>query len=553
MTGLVAPSSAVLAVAGRSRAWVWLVAGGLALGALLAAFVIRAIVRALPDDLRRPMLAAARDNSAPLGVGTVLVIGSLVFALYSASLPPADPAANTQVDAGSPSAPTTDDGTSAIDDGDAVAIDGGTGTTLGGRASPSATRVPGQVGAGTTATTAASAAASGPYIKPLNLFTGASNTRGITADTIKICGHAPLVLGPVLNTKPEDLLVFWQDYNARGGVHRRKVEISLEDDRYESAGGVPAAQACRERDPFFILGSIGSDVVPPVREWAEQNRELYIYGFAAKAGSEKLRYSYSATITQEETALVMARLAAERFPAKLGKVGLLWRNSSNIEPGRNAFKQEIARRGGKVIVDIPVQKSQGNYTQEIIELQNAGAQMVFILDDAVSQINVMKQAATQEYRPQWLIFALNLQTQTLGDDALNPPLVGVQLSPAYEHGRYDGPYAAYADEMRLFEAAYAKYSPNTDLAGPAGDIAWGTWIGSKALAGLLDLCGPECTRNRFAGLLEGGLKAKIGAACELDFSGDGHHGGHAADVLEAYRTEDGRAAWRTPQRCLRPS
>jgi branched-chain amino acid transport system substrate-binding protein len=530
---------------------VWLVAGGLVLGGLLAALVARALLRALPDELRRPMRTAARDNTAPLAVGTVLVIGSLVFALYSASLPPAATSDRAVAAGGSASTIAGDGSESAGNESD------GSTTTVAaatGGSTPSPTRVANPRGsADTVASSGPTEAARGPYIKPVNLFAGESNTRGITADTVKICGHAPIVLGPVLNTEPEDLLVYWQKRNDEGGIYGRKVEITLEDDRYESAGGVPAAQACKERNPFFIFGSIGSDVVPPVREWAEQNRELYIHGFAAKAGSEDLRYSYSATISQEDTALVMARLAAERFPGKMSKVGLLWRNSSNIEPGRNAFKSEIARRGGKVIVDIPVQKSQGNYTQEIIELQEAGAAMVFILDDAISQINVMKQSATQEYRPQWLIFAVNLQTQTLGDDALNPPLLGVQLSPAYHHGQYDGPYASYAAEMREFEAAYAKYSPDTDLAGPAGDIAWGTWIGSKALAGLLELCGPDCTRNRFAGLLEGGLKATFGAACPLDFSGDGHHGGVAADVLEAYRAADGRAAWRTPQRCMRPS
>jgi ABC-type branched-subunit amino acid transport system substrate-binding protein len=229
----------------------------------------------------------------------------------------------------------------------------------------------------------------------------------------------------------------------------------------------------------------------------------------------------------------------------------MWRNSSNIQPGRDAYKNYVTSHGGRIVADLPVQKNQGSYTQEIISLQQAGAEVVFILDDAVSQLNVVKQGKTQQYNPQWLLFTFNIQTQTLGKDSLNPPLRGANLAPAYECHSFDGPYAAYANDIREFEAAYAKYSPNTDLCGIAGDIAWGGWLGFKGIAALFEACGPACTRNRFAGVMESGFKAKIGALCELDFTGDGHHGGFSADIMEAYAGPRNRPALRNTQRCAR--
>ncbi|MEY2475343.1 MAG: hypothetical protein QOG87_658, partial [Actinomycetota bacterium] len=157
----------------------------------------------------------------------------------------------------------------------------------------------------------------------------------------------------------------------------------------------------------------------------------------------------------------------------------------------------------------------------------------------------------QQYNPNWLLFTFNIQNQTLGNDALNPPLTGANLSPAYECHTFDGPYASYAEEIRTFEAAYAKYSPNTDLCGIAGDIAWGGWIGFKGMAALFEACGPNCTRNRYAGVMESGYKATIGAACEVDFSRTGHHGVWAADVMEAYAGPRGRPAFRNTQRCAK--
>ena len=46
-------------------------------------------------------------------------------------------------------------------------------------------------------------------IRPAHLFSGKNNNRGITRNSITLCGHAPLILGPLINTKPEDLKVFW--------------------------------------------------------------------------------------------------------------------------------------------------------------------------------------------------------------------------------------------------------------------------------------------------------------------------------------------------------
>jgi ABC-type branched-subunit amino acid transport system substrate-binding protein len=300
-----------------------------------------------------------------------------------------------------------------------------------------------------------------------------------------------------------------------------------------------------------VFGAIGSDVISPVRVWAEQNRELYIYGFSVRKGSENLRYSYTATIGSEDISRVLADTALSRFPSKKQKIGLVWRNSSNVEPAAIAFRQRIKQAGGKIVADIPVQQSQGNYSQEVIELQQRGAEVVYIGDDALSQINMMKQAKTQNYNPNWLVFSFNLQTQTLQSDSLTPPLTGANLAPAYACHNTSGTYAPYAADIKEFEAAYAKYSPNTDLCGPAGDVAFGTWLGFKAMAGLLDVCGANCTRNTLAGIFEAGYKVDPGGAgCPVDFSRDTHHGGYGVNLMEAYRLPNGDYGWKNIKRCV---
>lgn len=530
--------------AGRSAAWVWLVVGGFVVGGVLLWHVISNAINSLPDEIRDRVRSSVRTNARPLVVSAVVLTWTLAYLLYSvAVLPPpttrTDIAAGTRGVAGTGAYPVS--GGEVSDE--SLAPNGG--------ASRSANGATVQADGGGSAGRGGSYSVGAPpaRIKEANLYSGASNTIGITDKLIKVCGHAPLIFGQVLNTKPEDLLVFWRYLNDKGGIYGRKFEVTLEDDRYTAEGSVPAAQACAERRPFMIFGALGSDVIPPVRQWAEQNKQLYLYGFTVKKGSEKLRYSYTGTIQQEDMSVVIADLAVKKFPGR--KVGLMWRNSANFQPGRDAFKRHIVANGGQVVADLPVQRNQGSYTQEIITLQQRGAEVVFILEDTVTQTNIIKQGKSQQYNPNWLTFTYNFQTKTLGNDSLNPPIRGANLSPAYECHQYGGPYASYGAEIKVFEAAYAKYSPNTDLCGVAGDIAWQGWVGFKAFAGLFEACGRDCTRNRFAGIMEGGYKAKIGAACELDFSRDAHHGGAAADLMEAYAGPNGVPAFRNTQRCAK--
>jgi hypothetical protein len=163
---------------------------------------------------------------------------------------------------------------------------------------------------------------------------------------------------------------------------------------------------------------------------------------------------------------------------------------------------------------------------------------------------MVKQAKAQSYSPTWLAFPFNLTSQTLGDDAMSPPMVGLATWPGYSFGDYGGTFASYADDMREFEREYKKYRPNTDISGVAGDLLWLNWVGQKQLVDLLQACGPDCTRNRIAGILAAGWKTNISPGCPLDFSGGVHNGsGQLFDVMETYRSPSGKVNWRSTSRC----
>ena len=385
-----------------------------------------------------------------------------------------------------------------------------------------------------------------PADKPgdLNLFQGDLNTRGIHSDKIVLCGHAALTYADAFQTRPEDFNVFWTDLNAKGGIHGRKVEMSYEDDAYDPVQARTAATNCQRKNPFLIMGGIGFDQIPSVRKWAEDNRELYIH-HDAQQPDHQVTYSYSPIPTVEQFGHMFAELAAAKFRGK--KIGVLYRESDYWKPGFDAFKDTAKRHGLNLGKLIPVQKNQANYGQQLVALQQDGTEVVWAWENALAATEIINQAPPG-FRPSWMVFPFNLTTQTLVDK--NQDIYGVASWPAYSYRDYAGPFASYAADIKEFERQYAQWRPNVDLSAVGGDLLFLNWVAQKALAQLLRDCGPACSRNHFATLLQG-YRGTVSPNCHTDYPRfGGHLGSQAVNVFKTYTGPSGKYGWQPIHRCV---
>lgn len=369
-----------------------------------------------------------------------------------------------------------------------------------------------------------------------DLFTPDRDRIGITDSTIKLCGHAALSLGPAFETTVRDLDVYWQWLRDNGGIYGRNVSMSWQDDKYTTAGATVAFNSCNDLNPFFVLGAIGFDQIPAARTAAESAKMLYIHHMAREDFTKKYSFSYLASVEK------MGALFGEYVIAHHSgeKVGVVYRSSEDWKPGYDAFKRTVA---GKIdlVADLPVVKQQSVYTDEIRKLDEAHATTVFFWENALMAFDIIKQGRAQAYHPHWLIFPFNVTFDKLEPDPLDKPYEGVAPWPAYTPGPHSGPWA---DEMRTFEAAQAKYGENKP-----NDTIWMTWLGMKQLHQLLLDCTKDCTRNKIAGLLLTGTHKSTPPACPIDFSRNGHVGGFTANAFESFVKPDATLAWRETESC----
>ena len=431
---------------------------------------------------------------------------------------------------------------------------------------PAAPGTPG-AGGGATATTARAGQAGGgsnpatipgtgglptaPQPGDANLFAGSLNARGITDNSITLCGHAALIFGQAFDTKVEDLNVYWQDLNAKGGIHGRNVTATFEDDRYDGAAARDAAIACKAKNPFMILGGIGFDQIPTVRVWAEQNKELYFHHIAVAKGAENLAYSFTPQPSVEEVGVAFGQHIAAKHGGKT--VGIIYRDSEYWEPGRSTGKKVLQDRGVRVVAERGVQKNQGAYGAEVVALQQAdggkGAQVVWVWENALGAAGLIQQAWNQGYYPTFVVFPFQTTLDIVGKNSLKSRIEGVGTWSAYKQGGYDGePFAehGYEAEIARFEAAMAKYRPGVK----PNDILWQVWLANKAMHDMFDACGRACTRNRFAGLMLNGYHKRVEPNCDVDFRRGNHRrGGYEFTVVEAFPVSNTEAYYRTTGWC----
>lgn len=386
--------------------------------------------------------------------------------------------------------------------------------------------------------------ASGFHYTAASLYPASQDRVGMTANSLTLCMHAPLIFGPAFQDSASDFNVYWQALNDQGGIDGRKVNMVFTDDQYTPSGGVQAAQQCQQSNPFFMTAGVGFDTVPAVRQWAEQNHMLYLSSFATENGLYNLKYTYQLAPSVEQFGKVAGQYAAAKYP---GKFGVIWRNSPNWQGGRDNFEAAVKAKGSKVVADVPVQENQGDYTQAILAMQSAGAQTVLAWVNVLEFDQLEKQAAAQGYHPRWVTATFNLVTQTVGSDIDgsngHPAALALWTTPEYHNGDATDPWSGSERQM---QAAYAKYDPKHAIT----DTDWQAWLAFEQLDKMLVDCGSDCTRNKLAGMFLSGYKLTMAPLCAEDFSqGRGRLGSFAFNVSEAVN-RSGTPGWKQVATCI---
>lgn len=174
------------------------------------------------------------------------------------------------------------------------------------------------------------------------LFTGGlvyGADPGITDKEIKLGCFQPLsgTIGYMGNAIKEGAMSFFEEVNAAGGIHGRKINFIVEDDEYKPARSLAMARKLITQDNVFaFVGNMGTANQLAAYPFIE-GEKVPIIGWLSISDATTQPpkpYGFVLTAPQSIEAKVMVDYAFREL--KLPSLGMLYQND---EWGQNAFKQ----------------------------------------------------------------------------------------------------------------------------------------------------------------------------------------------------------------------
>ena len=385
---------------------------------------------------------------------------------------------------------------------------------------------------GLTPTPAPVSAASG--IRPRQ--TGPVLVPGVSRTAIKVGLHAPLTgASPVPSDsveKGKDLFFRW--LKSKGvEIRGRGIEVILRNDQFNPSTAVAACKEMVEKEHVFMLfGFQGPDQMQACARYAASRNIPYVSPGSTTIALDQLPNFFATSKTYAGEGRLLTDFFIEQLRARRRDNGVLYYDSPNWRPGRDAFTRAMHRRNADIAYNRAVTRTAGTAEARTVveEMKLAGIDNVFIATTPVWFIQVLKEANNQDFFPQW--------TGTSVTSA-NDMVVEISCSggDSIDGAKFLAPYPAFGDSDRFddrFRKAVAKFYPDT----APDDFMWQLWALERVIAKMLDRAGRELTRDRFINRVERADRISTGVSPTLHYEPDDHFGARDAHLLRASCTDN---------------
>ena len=414
-----------------------------------------------------------------------------------------------------------------------AAVGGTTGTTSTGGSTTSTGGETGSSGGETGSETGGETGPSGPP-------PSGSTTTGVTNNSIKIGIHAPLSgAAPVPSDSVDagkDLYFRWMAEKGQD-LFGRNISVVLKNDQYNPSTAVAVCKEMVEKDQVFMLsGAAGTDQIQACARYAESVGVPYLSAGVTESLVSGFRTYFTTSMTYPDQAPLLVQYMSNKLGAKGEKNGMLFFDTASFKDAHDTFKAEAAKAGLKIDYDRQVSKNAGTSEarQVVQEMQLAQIDNVFVLTSPVWWLNVLKQADTQAFRPQWVGVGISMTFDTVVN-------VACQGGTSIDGAKFFSPFPAWFDSDR-YDPDFRKASAALTRKGQGDDFMWLSWIAGKNFWEMLKAAGKDLTRENFILAVEKIRNLNVGVGPPLSYSSSDHFGASSTYVSEA-RCSDRR--WHT--------
>ena len=325
-------------------------------------------------------------------------------------------------------------------------------------------------------------------------LTPAVAQRGITDTEIRIGSHTalsgPAAIWGVSSTNTARLL--FDEVNAKGGIHGRKIKFIVEDNQYQVPLAVKAVNKLLNRDKIFAmhqaLGTPHNNAVMR-RQLAANVPNLFpLTGAISMAEPfHKLKFQALSTYNQQ------TRSAIRYFHKNKGheRICAFYQDTDYGQEIKDAIDQEVAALGLKLVGETKHKPTENEFVGAMTALKKANCDLIVF--GTIIQDTIIGYATARK---------LGITADIVGSQASNDNIVAAAKGGATE-GYYvaAGTRALYEDSATPAQKAFmekykARYGSNPGV----GTLY--SYLPTKVLIYALEKAGRDLTVDKFIAALE---------------------------------------------------
>lgn len=364
----------------------------------------------------------------------------------------------------------------------------------------------------------------------------ASAESGVTADSIKIGAFGPLT-GPVsLYGYPiiNGAVAVFEDVNAQGGIHGRKIQMVYEDDGCDAAKARSAVKRLVfSHDVFAIHGGSCSGAIAAARDVIIESKAPYMV-LTAVLDSITVPVAQNIFTTTQPASFDGATMARFALSIPGARKFAVVRNSDDWADAHLApIYSALKAAGVELVSDVVLERNASDATTQVLASQKSGADVVVLVTYPNEAAVFLRDAKKYGFSVPFVGASSQTDMLAVAERAGGQDYVKTYYVSTYIADPID------ADASKTYADLYRKYFPKDKLQ----TLSFYGMSGAYAIVEALKAAGPDLTREKFIKALEGLKDAPAGPAyCKITFSDKDHQGcklGHVWAIRDGVVTPIG--------------
>ena len=358
---------------------------------------------------------------------------------------------------------------------------------------------------------------------------GAQDATGVTKDTIRL-GILGSLTGPAAIWGAGNLagaVLAFEEVNASGGVHGRKLVWVSEDDETSPPKAIAAYKKLTGQDQVFAVfgpaaSAISAAMVPAIKA---ANVPTFISVPSTPAVTEPVVKNLFRTgpLNDRMQGIAIADYVAEKLGGK--RVALIRQSDEYGKRGADSFVERMKQKEATPVSHEIFGPADTDFTSQLLKIRETNPDVLVVYGYPSPSAIITRQAKQ-----------LGVQAKIVGSNATSsrkyPQIVGEAAAGTQNVITVAALPESDEPKMKAFRERFEKRYPDLVMQDrpDLGDVLG--YGGALAFLEGLKKVGPELTRDKFIAALESLKSFETGLTLPTTFSETSHEGNDAARIVE---------------------